>query len=167
MSTINANFRFALPSDTTIVQIPAKPGVAISSGDAVFYDPVNNWVVPQDSVVAGINDTLANSGVSFAGIALAAVVAADTTGGFPAYPNIQSISIASDAIYLANIASTNLVSIGSTVAFTVGAIQTVQLDNTVGEVSGYVVSDYNGQTVNQIRVRTVGKFSPYKYAKYA
>lgn len=167
MSTINGNYRFALPSDTTIVQIPAKPGVAISAGDLVFYDAVNNYVVPQDSVVVGINDTLANAGASFAGIALAAVVAADTTGGFPAYPNIQSISIASDAVYLANIASTNLVSIGSTVAPVIGAIQTVQLNAVSGNVVGYVVSDYNGQTVNQIRVRTAGKFSPYNYFKVA
>jgi hypothetical protein len=164
MSTTFNGFRFVLPASATELSLPVKAGSAVSVGDLLCWDATNNVCVPANESVVGVSDTVANIAANFCGVALAGVLAADTSGGYPAFPNIQAISVASDACYLADIASTNLVKVGSKVGPVVGSSSSVALNSTTAQVIGYCIADYNGQTVTQIRVRLVSKFSPFNYA---
>lgn len=165
MSTTFNGGRFVLPPGTTELQLPAKASTAVSVGDLLVWDATNKWVEPISLGTAGLSDTVANIGANFVGIALSGKLASDASLGYPAFPTpIQTITVASDAIYEANVASGTF-NVGATVGGVTGATgdYTVASNVTTAQIIGYVVSLYT-TAVTRIRVRLVGKFSPFVFA---
>jgi hypothetical protein len=167
MSSTFAGWRFVLPAEGTVVALPASASFAFQVGDLVCWDSTNKELVPVNESVAGVTDSVANIAASFVGAALQGKLAADTSAGFPIYPSPkQGLTVEMNPIYLATIASTSSADFGDTVGPVVGAQNSVALNATGGQIIGYIVSDYSGQTVTEVRCRLVGKFSPYRYADF-
>lgn len=165
MGTTFNGGRFVLPPGTTELQLPAKASTAISVGDLLVWDNTNNWVEPISLGTATLSDTVANIGANFVGVALSGKLASDASTGYPAFPTpIQTITVASDVIYEASVASGTFKP-GATVGGVTGATgdYTVASNVTTAQIIGYVVSLYTAATT-RIRVRLVGKFSPYVFA---
>lgn len=166
MSSTFAGWRFVLPADTTVVALPAG-NYAFQVGDLVCWDSTNKVLVPVNESVAGVTDTVANIAANFVGAALEGKLAADPSAGYPIYPSPkQGLTVEMNPIYLATIASTSSADFGDTVGPVVGAQNSVALNTTAGQIIGYIVSDYSGQTVTEVRCRLVGKFSPYRFADF-
>jgi len=167
MSTIFAGWRFVLPADGTVVALPASASYAFQVGDLVCWDSTNKELVPVNVSVAGVTDSVANIAASFVGAALQGKLAADTSPGFPIYPAPkQGLTVEMNPIYLADIASTSSADFGDTVGPVVGSANNVALNATTTQIIGYILSDYSGQTVTQVRCRLIGKYSPYRFADF-
>lgn len=165
MGTTFNGGRFAIPSSTSELQLPARASVAVSVGDLLVWDSVNKWVEPISLGTAGLSDSVANIGANFVGVALSGKLATDASLGYPAYPTpIQTITVASDVIYEANVASGTF-NMGATVGGVIGSTgdYTVAGNVTTAQIIGYVVSLYTS-AVTRIRIRMVGKFSPFTFA---
>ena len=167
MSTTFAGWRFVLPAEGTVVALPASANYAYQVGDLVCWDSTNKQLVPVNQSVAGVTDSVANIAASFVGAALQGKLAADTSEGYPIYPAPkQGLTVEMNPIYLADIASTSSADFGDTVGPVVGSANNVALNTTTAQIIGYILSDYSGQTVTQVRCRLIGKYSPYRFADF-
>lgn len=166
MSVTFSGGRFILPSATSEVFLPSKPSTAVSIGDLMIWDATNKWVVPVSDAILGVAfDTVAELAPAFVGVALQGKLAADTTKGYPGVTaGGEGITIASDCIYEATCASAAF-DIGTTVGpvATSAGDFTVVANATTAQIIGYVTSQYTA-AATRIRVRLVGKFSPFRYA---
>lgn len=166
MSVTFSGGRFILPSATSEVFLPSKPSTAVSIGDLMVWDATNKWVEPISAgVLDGVSDTVAEIGTQFVGVALQAKLATDTSKGYPGVTSGgEGITIASDCVYEATVTSAAF-DIGATVGgvATSAGDYTVVSNVTTAQIIGYVVSQYSS-AVTRIRVRLVGKFSPFRYA---
>ena len=128
---------------------------------------------PFDQYVATgtVNTDQAAIRAVFAGVALQGKLAADTSGGYPAF-NGEGITFAPDALYEADCAAAtfepgDLVAASVTAAAGAGNVASQSLVKTTdaGEALGYVVERYASNTT-KVRVRLIGRWSPYNFADY-
>lgn len=171
MGSIFGGARFVNPSNVTEVNLPAVASVALSVGDLVYWDSVNTVLKPMDQFSAtgtAATDRATLAG-AFAGVALQGKLAADTTTGYPSVSG-EGVVAAQDAIYEADCASGTF-EIGDHVSVVVNAgtgtgkveNQKVAKTTTAGESIGYVVQRYPSATT-KVKIRLVGKWSPFRYA---
>jgi hypothetical protein len=173
MSTTFGGARLYKPATDTVMNLPSAASTAITPGDLLFWDTTNKVLKPFDAYVATgtVNTDQAAIRAVFAGVALQGKLAADTTAGYPAF-NGEGITFTPDALYEATCAAATFEPgdlVAASVAATAGAgnvaAQSVVKTTDSGEALGYVVERYASNTTS-VRVRLIGRWSPYNFADY-
>jgi hypothetical protein len=173
MGTVFGGFRLYKPASDTVMDLPSAASTAISVGDLLFWDTTNKVLKPFDQYVATgtVNTDQAAIRAVFAGVALQGKLAADPSGGYPAF-NGEAITFAPDALYEATCAAAtfepgDLVAASVTAAAGAGNVanQTLVKTTDSGEAIGYVVERYASNTTS-VRVRLIGRWSPFNFADY-
>lgn len=173
MGTVFGGSKLYKPASDTIMNLPAVASVAISVGDLLYWDTSDKRLKPFDQYPATgtVNTDQAAIRAVFAGVALQGKLAADTSTGYPAF-NGEAITFTPDALYEADCAAAtfepgDLVAASVTAASGAGNVANQSLVKTTdaGEAIGYVVERYPSNTT-KVRVRLIGRWSPFNYADY-
>lgn len=173
MGTAFGGSKLYKPASDTIMNLPSAASTAISVGDLLYWDTSAKVLKPFDQYPATgtVNTDQAAIRAVFAGVALQGKLAADSSGGYPAF-NGEGITFASDALYEADCAAAtfepgDLVAASVTAAAGAGNVASQSLVKTTdaGEAIGYVVERYASNTT-KVRVRLIGRWSPFNYADY-
>lgn len=173
MGTVFGGSRLYKPASDTVMNLPSKESVAISVGDLLYWDTSDKRLKPFDQYPATgtVNTDQAAIRAVFAGVALQGKLAADTSTGYPAF-NGEDITFTPDALYEATCAAAtfepgDLVAASVTAAAGAGNVanQTLVKTTDAGEALGYVVERYASNTT-LVRVRLIGRWSPYNFADY-
>lgn len=171
MGTSFGGSKLYKPASDTVMNLPSVGSVAISVGDLVYWDSTNKVLKPMDQYTGSGTAATDRAAVRalFYGVALQGKLAADASAGYPAF-NGEGITFTPDALYEASCASAtfepgDLVAVVSSGAAAIGAIsnQSVVKTTTASEAIGYVVERYASATTS-VRVRLVGRLSPYNFA---
>ena len=173
MSTTFGGAKLYKPAQDTVMSLPSAASTAISPGDLLYWDTSAKVLKPFDVYPATgtVNTDQAAIRAVFAGVALQGKLAADTTAGYPAFSG-EGITFAPDALYEATCAAATFEPgdlVAASVAASAGAgnvaAQSVVKTTDAGEAIGYVVERYASNTT-LVRVRLIGRWSPYNYADY-
>lgn len=173
MSTTFGGSKLYKPATDTNMNLPSAASTAITPGDLLYWDTAAKVLKPFDVYPATgvVNTDQAAIRAVFAGVALQGKLAADASPGYPAFSG-EGITFTPDALYEATCPSTAFEP-GDLVAASVAAVagagnvaaQTVVKTTDASEAIGYVVDRYASATT-LVRVRLIGRWSPYNFADY-
>lgn len=173
MGTTFGGSRLYKPATDTVMSLASAASTAISVGDLLFWDTTDKVLKPFDQYVATgtVNTDQAAIRAVFVGVALQGKLATDASAGYPAFSG-QAITFAADSLYEADCASGtfepgDLVAASVAAASGAGNVDNQKVVKTTdsGEAIGYVVERYASATT-KVRVRLIGRWSPYNWADY-